>query len=252
MLQRLHALQKEMHEEFLQAEASKAEENQRNFSMFGSPNKMTSPNSAFTPVKGKNFKSPSKGDQSVSPTKISPSKMSPNKWEKSPVKSDLYCYTPEKLASVKETDHETKVNEFLNSPKTEILNSDITSVNKNSGIGENKPVISYSQAPGCSDVLSENVVKDDTKVQNSVDIDSQRNDVDIEAMLSRNKDTGLLDSVNDRLNAADSEDDEQKNGITVEERRARLKRTLSPSFYSEDIYRLKKPRVRDDSFMCKL
>ena len=47
-------------------------------------------------------------------------------------------------------------------------------------------------------------------------------------------------------------DKKQRNGITVEERKMRIKRSLSPGFYSEDVFRLKKQRKENDSIIaCK-
>lgn len=255
MLQRLHALRKEMHEDYLKQEAIKAEENQRHFSMFGSPCKNSSPGSAFTSPKGKNFKSPIKGDQSVSPLKK----------EKSPTKIDKSkSQSKERLISGQEDIANGQPPEFKVQSSAKFVHD------KSSG--EKKPIVSYSQTPGSSKdecgikmpEKNDNVAGINSVVISSGSTDSDKSDTKCVSASSGtvnnivNSEGGGIENsvVNNEIiktveHDSDSEDEERHDDITVEERKARLKRTLSPSFYSDDVYRLKRPRTRDDSFICR-
>lgn len=269
MIQRLHGLQSEMHEEYLKDEAAKAEENKRNFSMFGSPSKMASPGGAFMSPKGKLPKAvkteycapPARGETHVSFTKM----------EKSPTKE--ITKDPEKLATIEEY---ASVHDLSNS-KPDIQNGDQhlpdeANISECSVVGQkndmihietvssgyNKPTVSHSQIPGCSKQETHSVkqIEDEgSGPENSVNrthIGIDNTVVNSEGIEVENKFVNNLDrSAGNLEDNMDSEDDERYDDITVEDRRARLKRTLSPSFFSEDVYRLKYPRTTNDSFICK-
>lgn len=258
MLQRLHALQKEMHEDFLKKEAIRTEENQRHFSMFGSPCKNSSPGSAFTPTKGKNLKSPIKGDQSVSPSK---KEKSPTKNDKSKSPSKGKLVSGQDVANGQPPEFNIQSREKLVHDKTE-----------RSAFCEKKPIVSCSQTPGSSKdecgikipEKNDNVAGINNVVKTSGSTDSDKSDEKCVSASSEaannivNSDGGGIENsvVNNRIDKttehdSDSEGEERHDDITVEERKARLKRTMSPSFYSDDVYRLKRQRTRDDNFICR-
>ena len=248
MLQRLHNLQKEMHAEFIQQEASRGDDTARHFSVFGSPGRspapgtgLTSPNKAvFSPNK-----SQGKSDSGVSPNKagiggggggvVSPSKRSPTKLVEKPGK-----VLAEEKGVKKDKEINGDVNHSVNSAslKTDTIEKlcseeDEKDKVKSEFVSPQRSVrVSKSQVPCSSDTS---------------DIKQSESERVIEE-----KPTAISSAKGPE---SDSEEElgSMREDITVEERKARLKRTLSPSYYSEDVYRLKRQKTRDDSsFMCKL
>ena len=208
MLNRLHTLQKEMHEEFLKDEALKAEDQQRHFSMFGSLNKPSTSN--FTSPKG------------VSP-----------RGEKTKTPDNSVEKDQEKNAQKNGDEH------LIDGNKVAANGSSVSGKVGGKGVKE-----SQSQTP-CSS-------KDGDSVSVAREIeDSVKTGTILSSTPKRSAD-GQNGHTNGATVDSDSEDEVRKEDITVEERKARLKRTLSPSYFNDDLYRLKKKRVKRDSFMCKL
>lgn len=256
MLDRLHALQREMHEEYVTKEASKEDENKRHFPMFGTH----SASNITSPSKGVVFKSPSKCDKSPS---VSTTKTGSKSGQ---VKS-------ENLECVNDSSETKKVNcgpvvTNMKDTGADIPGASVASKTKCSDTTE---LNSINKDTNISDNSESN--KTDDKVKNTndeVSMNAQLNSVDIAdnksvtashsqtPCSSKDKQSaceiinGAVDNMENAIDAdIDSEDEVKKEDITVEDRKARLKRTLSPSFYSDDVYRLKKQRTHNDSFISK-
>lgn len=247
MLERLHALQKEMHEEYLKEEALKAEDQQRHFSMFGSPNKSPA-GSSFSSPKGRNSKvSPTKGDKLKSPDKATTRKGYSDSENLEEDKNERRGSFNKKIKE--ETGQDRTTNGSLKDGNRASTGEDCRS----SETGAEK---SDSQIP-CS---SKDIEPLPGEATGNGPFHNQETGEKVVSQNGANGEKGSVDSDNIARNetykngtvkGSDSEDEVRQEDITVEERRARLKRTLSPSYYSEDVFRLKKQRVKDDSFMRK-
>lgn len=236
-----------MHEEFLKEEALKAEDQQRHFAMFGSPNKSPASSGSFT--KGKNSRvSPNKDDKFKSPEIL------PAIREKLESKENGTKVSPKTNKNNK--DSEDKPDKSDSQKENGVVNSDSYKGAKSKSEKETglKGVIESNSQTPCSskDIDNTPILGETNSCENSEVSDPKHSVANSDLNADKNVD---LDENKKAKNGAvgdsDSEDEVRHEDITVEERKARLKRTLSPSFYSEDVYRLKKQRVRNDSFMCK-
>lgn len=228
MLQRLHVLQGEMHDQFLKDEAAKAEEAQRNFSQFGSPSKLSC---GVSPVKGiYSSKSPSREDLSAAPPPTL------DKKEKHT--------SPEKLIAIKEQKEDVAVGDKCFEIETKPADEHVNTVLK--------------PLQNCENILVDDKTTDNDTRSKITDTGGENEDKSRDPQVSysqipcSSKDKSCTDLIGneEKIDMADldSEDEERKEDITLEDRRARIKRALSPSFHREDAFTHKKPRLRNDSF----
>lgn len=236
-----------MHEEYLKEEASKAEDQQRHFPMFGSPNK-SSAGSSFSSPKGKNFKvSPTKGDKLKSPDKTATSKAYSDSENVEKVdKNERRESFSKKIKE--ETGQDRATNGALKDGNSANTGEDCRYSETGAEKSDNQiPCSSKDLEPLPGEATGNGHIHNQQTGEKVVSQNgaNEKGGVDSEnvAQNETNK--------NGTVEGSDSEDEVRQEDITVEERRARLKRTLSPSYYSEDVFRLKKQRVKDDSFMCK-
>ncbi|KAH3892821.1 hypothetical protein DPMN_016951, partial [Dreissena polymorpha] len=214
LLQRLHELQKEMHAEYLKTEAGKQEDHNRHFPVCdGSPNKSITADGFVSPTKIAYSRSPGRAEMISSPFKKSPARSDG-------VKEEVILVTQSDKCNGIESDKSV-----VQSPKATDFDGGQTGLElKESNDSKNKPdnIASISETACCSNKM-----------------DQVNAEIRLVEKSSANGD--LIDS--------ESDGEVKSEGITVEERKARIKRTLSPSYYSEDVYRFKRQRVREDSFM---
>lgn len=228
-----------MHEEFLKEEALKAEDQQRHFAMFGSPSAAIS---GLISPKGKNSgRSPTKGEQLKSPEKIETVQENCENREK----------RQETKADRKKRKSEERGLKSGASTQNGSFQSDNTEGEKK--VSEKGVIVSNSQTPCSSKDSESRVIAGEVNGNENVPhgFKPVGPSEKMENLVEERPSGENTEENNGAYVDIDSEDEVRHEDITVEERKARLKRTLSPSFFNEDLYRLKKKRVRNDSFMCE-
>ena len=276
-----------MHEEYQREEAALQAENKRYFSMFGSPGKMSSSSHSVT-TPPKYSKQPAGAtEEKKSETDLEKQKSTENtvavkdkalydtcedrKESKSTEKVPEDCVLDRKENKIVS---DIKLNRNTGEDSEKLIKTDTTEILKNEGSidrgainGIVLEVKEHTNETGArsdpkdsvaSSKIAESEQKDSAASSNSSQIQHKNGVVVCDSQIPCcSTDTG-----GNKLNESKTLDTENKDGspevqgrksdITLEERKARLKHVMSPSFYREEFLQNKSPRTHTNSFLSKM